>query len=215
MYQEPEIRNLSKQRYCLILPAMCFGAIAMFGYLGLLAVVRADVIAWAGNNFGGDAENWIMIPLIIPSIVIFLVPACIAEHKAKRYSISCPNCSRDLTQSVQKILKTRCCSNCKKRVVSNGKMRSSETYARYCQRRWRNYLVYWFWAWPICGIMILTWHALDSSAFRNCPHMIFLFGLIGTIATGWAFVRTNDRRYLAQTVTSTAVFALGISIFLQ
>ena len=215
MFQESELRTKAKQRFTLILPAMCFGVIAMFAYFGLLAVVRDDVIAWSKNNFGAASENWIMFPIIIPSIVFFLLPACVAEFKAKRYSISCPNCTKDLTQSVQRILKTRCCGNCGKRVVENGKTRSNETYSRYCQRKWRNYLVYWFWAWPAGGIAILIWHQIDSSSFRNCPHMIFLFGFIGTIATGWALIRTNDFRYLAQTITSAVVLTLGVFLFLQ
>ena len=215
MHQESEFRTKSKQRFSLMLLAMCFGLLAMFGYFGLLAFVRADVIAWANNNFGADSEHWIMLPLMIPAVAIFLLPTCVAEHKAKRYSISCPSCSKDLTQSVQRILKTRCCSNCGKRVIENGKMRSNESYARYCQRRWRNYLVYWFWAWPVCGVTMLIWHLIDSSSFENCPHMIFLFGLVGTIATGWALIRTYDYRYLPQTITSTIVLALGICGYLQ
>ena len=215
MYQESELRTKSKQRASVILPAMCFGVIAMFAYLGLLTLVRADVVAWARNHFGPDTENWIMLPLIIPSIVIFLLPGCIAEHKAKRYSIFCPHCAKDLTQSVRRILKTRCCSNCGKRIVEHGKIRSTGTYVRYCRRQWRNYLVYWFWAWPAGGGVLLIWYLLDSSSFRDCPHMIFAFGLLGTTAAGWTLIRTNDFRYLAQTITSAVVLAVGVFVFLQ
>ena len=215
MHQESELRTKSKQRFSLILPAMCFGVLAMFGYFGLLALVRDDVVAWANHNFGANSENWIMFPLIIPAILIFLLPTCVAERKAKRYSIPCPSCNNDLTLSVPRVLKTRCCSNCGKRVVENGKMRSNETYSRYCQRQWRNYLVYWFWTWPVCGVTILIWHRFGSSSFENCQHMIFVFGLLGTIASGWALIRTYDYRYLPQTIASMIVLALGIFTFIQ
>ncbi len=198
-----------------MLPAMCLGVAAMFGYFGLLMLVRADVVAWARNNFGADSEPWIMMAMIIPSIFIFLLPSYVAEQKAKRYSISCPNCCKDLTLSIQRILKTRCCSNCEKRIIETGRMRSNDLYARYCRRQWRNYLVYWFWAWPAGGIVMLIWHRFDSSAFNDCPQMIFLFGLIGSTATGWTLIRTNDLRYLAQTITSAVLLVVGISMFLQ
>lgn len=156
-----------------------------------------------------------MLPFVFPSIAFFLLPTCFAEIRAKRYSISCSHYTKDLTQSIYKILTTRCCGNCNNRIVENGKLRSNETYARYCQRRWRNYLVYWFWAWPACGVAMLFWHLMDSSAFEHCPHMIFLFGLIGAIATSWAMMRTSDIRYLVQALASAIVLVLGISVFFQ
>ena len=99
MHQESEFRTKSKQRFSLMLLAMCFGLLAMFGYFGLLAFVRADVIAWANNNFGADSENWIMLPLMIPAVAIFLLPTCVAEHKAKRCLLYTSPSPRDRTRS--------------------------------------------------------------------------------------------------------------------
>ena len=45
--------------------------------------------------------------------------------------------------------------------------------------------------------------------------MIFVFGLLGTTAAGWTLIRTNDFRYLAQTITSAVVLAVGVFVFLQ
>jgi len=215
MYQDSDLRTKVRQRFWLMFPVVCFSVLAMFCYFGLLTLVRADLIAWGTKNIGAESEKWLFLPLLMMALCIFMLPIYFAERRAKRYSISCPSCGKDHTLLVERILKTRCCSSCGKRVVKDGKMRSKETYARYCQRRWRSYLVYWFWLWPAFGGIILIWRMIDLSSFENCPHMMFIFGFSGTIATGWSLIRTNDRRYLAQAIASAVVLVLGIVAFLQ
>ena len=59
----------------------------------------------------------------------------------------------------------------------------------------------------------MAYQTIVPSEFANFPEMIFLAGLIGTIAAGWALARTFDRRYLFQVVASAAVLILGVRAF--
>jgi hypothetical protein len=79
--------------------------------------------------------------------------------------------------------------------------------------RQRRVLAYWFWAWPVLGLLVLACHWFDPMTLDNCPHMLFIPGLIGTAATGWTFVRTMDRRYLPQLGAAAFVFCLGVNAY--
>lgn len=215
MYSEPELRELLTQRNRLLISALCIAAFGMFSYFGLISLFRGEIIGWAQNEFGPEAENWIMVPVVLCSFAFFLVPLLIAERRAEQFSITCPNCEKKLNQSFERILKTRCCSSCDKRILQTGKVRDSKTYARYSQRRWRNYLVYWFWTWPAFAVLLLLWHSFEPTSFDECPHMIFLFGLIGTSAATWAWARTNDWRYSPQAIVSFVCLVWGFQTFIQ
>ena len=206
MYNETQIRTLVRQRFAAILPVMAVGLVALFFWLGLLGACREFVVS--------QGFEWIMPFMVLPSILPFLLACWAADQRAKRFSFGCQKCGKDLTLSSDRILKTRSCSECGSRVVKGGKLRSKKTYARYCERRSRKFLVYWLWIWPAGGLLILIYQAAVPSAFADCPEMIFIIGLVGTVATGWALARTFDRRYLFQVIASTAVLILGVRALL-
>ena len=60
---------------------------------------------------------------------------------------------------------------------------------------------------------MLVYQTIVPSEFADFPEMIFLAGLIGTIAAGWALARTFDRRYLFQVIASIGVLMLGVRAF--
>lgn len=68
MYQDSDLRTKNSQRIRLLLPVMCFSVLAMLGYLGLLALVRADIIVWAEKSFGVESEDWIFLPLHVKNV---------------------------------------------------------------------------------------------------------------------------------------------------
>lgn len=80
---------------------------------------------------------------------------------------------------------------------------------RTLRQKDRRLLYYWFWAWPLIGMTVLSIHWIDSNTFRNCVQALFVPGLIGTVSSGWTIIRTNDIRYSLQLVASAIVFAVG------
>ena len=199
MLDEIQIQSLVKKRLVAILPPLVLGLLASFCCLGLFALF----------------QNQMLMPFLgLFCIVPFLIGCWVGDRRAKPYSIECPSCDKDLMLSANRILKTRSCSACEKRVVSGGKLRSNRVYARFCRQGSRKYLVYWFWIWPVGGAVILASHFVWPQSFANCPHVIFIFGLIGTTAAGWTLVRTFDRRYVLQTIASAIILFLGFRAFL-
>ena len=153
------------------------------------------------------------LALVLPSLAFFLTPLVWAEHKAKRFAFLCPKCAANLTRSTNRVLVTRCCCSCGIRIVEEGRVRTREVFDRYVQMKQRRFLVYWFWAWPVLGALVLVHHAINPSALANCIQVLFVPGLIGTVAAGWTFARTIDRRYLPQLGASAMVFSIGAAMF--
>lgn len=84
---------------------------------------------------------------------------------------------------------------------------------RYFRMKQKRFLVYWFWSWPVLGSAILLYHVSYPLALENCLHMLFVPGMIGTAATGWALARTAERRYVPQFGASAIVLAIGLAMF--
>ena len=197
----------------ILLPAMIVGIVAIFAYMGFLAVIRDEVVAFVRINFGQTAAEIAPMILLAPSIAFFLTPLVLAERRAKVYSLICPECSAELNQSTARVLATRCCSKCRKQIVAGGRIRKDEVFDRFTQMKWRRYLVFWFWAWPALGLILLTCYRINPPSFDPCIHIVFVPGLVGTVATGWAFARTMDKRYLPQVGASTVALFVGVWVF--
>lgn len=75
------------------------------------------------------------------------------------------------------------------------------------------FLWYWLWAVPSIGLLTVVWGTLDPSAFERCPHVAFVFPLIGLAAGGWTWLRTFDHRYLPQVLYSTLLLIVGVGVF--
>lgn len=73
----------------------------------------------------------------------------------------------------------------------------------------------WFWIWPAIGSWAIIWHWFDPAAFERCPHVLFFGPLIGTATAGWTVIRTRDRRYAPQLLTSIVLLCIGAAFFWQ
>lgn len=213
MYSVAEVKNLDRIRQKILIPAIFGGLAITFGYFGLAILVRDELVAFAGIHFGKFAADITPIVLILPSVAPFLAILLWAERRAKAYAIICPNCGSDQTRSTARILATLCCKNCLQQIVAGERVRKPEVFNRYARVRWRRYLVYWFWAWPALGVVMLIGYWLNPRSFEPCLHVLFVPGFTGTIAAGWAFTRTFDRRYLPQMGASAVTLAIGGILF--
>lgn len=192
---------------------MAIAVVVVFGYLGVVAFLRDPLVDVARQRVGRTTAEFVPLALIVPSIAVFLTPLVWAERKCKRFALICPECDSDVTRSTARILATRCCSSCGNRIVQGGLTRPPEVFDRYSRLKQRRFLVFWFWVWPVLGASALVTHWVHPSALANCIQVLFLPGLIGTVATGWAFARTADRRYLPQFGASAIVLAIGTAMF--
>ena len=215
MLDDLQIQDAARSRAKVLIPAMIFAVVAVFAYLGLVAIFRDSMIGLVGRVFGDSVAGFAPVLMILPSIAVFLVPCAIAEKYATRFATICPLCSADITRSTQQVLATRRCSKCDGRIVSGGRQHDVSVYKRYCQIESRRFLGYWFWAWPLLGVAALAWHAIDNTALVRCPHFLFVPGLIGTTAGAWTVFRTYDRRYWPPTIVSSVVLIVGCIAFWQ
>ena len=213
MLSTAEINNLSRQRARILVLAITIGILAICGYFVVAALVRDPLIDMTRQRIGKTAAEFTPLVLIVPSILFFLAPLVWAEKKSKRFALICPECNSDLTRLTKKVIVTGCCSSCGIRIVQDGRIRSPDVFDRYSRMKQRRFLVYWFWAWPVVGALVLVLHTINPSALANCIHVLFIPGLIGTAASGWAFARTTDRRYLPQLGASAIVLTIGVTMF--
>jgi hypothetical protein len=84
---------------------------------------------------------------------------------------------------------------------------------RMLQPKHRRFLSYWFWTWPLMGMVVVTIHWFDQEIFRNCMHALFVPGLVGTVSAGWTIVRANARDYSLQFCASVVILAVGVTMF--
>ncbi len=213
MFTEAEVKKRSKDRFRIIIPGLTIGVMAIFAYFGLLERVKEPLLESARTLFGPTVSDLLLFALILLVIPLFLTPCLIAERFAKKHSLICPNCNADLNRVVRRVLKTRCCSKCGSRIVEGGRVRQSKVYDRWRMLRACHSLVYWFWIWPIVGTICILSIWTMPSTFQNCRQMPMLIGLIGTSSTGWALIRTRDKRYLLSFLASTVIFAIGFKHF--
>lgn len=181
----------------------------MFAYMGFVALMLDEVVTFVRNSLGQTAADITPMFLLVPSVAIFLLPLLRAERRAKVYSLICPHCSAELNQSTARVLATRCCCKCGEQIVAGGRIRKGEIFDRFTLMKLRRYLVLWFWAWPVLGLIFVTCYWIYPTSFDRCMHMVFVPSLVGTAATGWAFARTMDKRYLPQLGSSFLVLVIG------
>lgn len=213
MLNSADINALSTKRAWVLAPAMTVGVVAMFAYFAAIAAYRESLVNSARQNLGATAADLLPLAMLLPSLGFFLAPLVWAERKSKRYALICPECTTDLSRSSRRVIATRCCGSCGKQIVAGRRIHGQEAFERHSRIEQRRFLVYWFWAWPIIGLLILSYHWIDHRALYHCPHVLFIPGLIGTVVTGWAFARTLDERYLPQFGASAVVLCLGINAF--
>lgn len=213
MLSTTDINELSKKRMWILIPAATVGVVVMLAYFAVVAAWRDSLVASARQSFGESTADALPIVLILPSIGFFLTAFIWGEHKIQRYALICPNCNADLSRSTKRVAATRCCNSCGKQIVEGPRTHGPEAFDRRSRIEQRKFLIYWFWAWPILGSLMIGYHWLSPIGFEDCPHMLFMPGLIGTTASGWAFARTLDKRYLPQLAGSAVVLCMGFSVF--
>lgn len=215
MLDDLQIQNDRRNRAKVLIPAMIFAVAAMFAYLGIAISYRDTMLSFIGGVFGDTVSEFAPALMVLPAFAVFLVPCVIAEKYANRFATICPLCSADITHKTQQVLATRCCSQCDGRIVSGGRQRDVAVYKRYRQNELRGFLGYWLWTWPLLGATSLAWHLVDNTALQRCLHFLFVPGLIGTAAGGWAAGRTLDRRYRLPTLVSFVLFVAGCIAYWQ
>jgi hypothetical protein len=213
MLTEQAIRETSRRRAWVILPAMTCAAVAAMLYFVGVGQFREALISFAVDQCGESARDITPIVLILPAFLLFLLPTLAAASYADRFKTICPSCEKDISNRTFQLLTTRCCPYCEHNILAGGRIRSAGVYRRYQSARWRSFLKYWLWAWPVLGLLCLVWWLFDQSALQQCPQCYWLAPLIGTAASGWAWVRTFDRRYLPSLLASIVLLGVGVTIF--
>ncbi len=209
MLTDNDILRLNRSRFRVLIPTMALAVAAMLGYFALLSLVREPIIALVRSVAGGTAANITPIALILPALGIFLIPCIIAEKSSKRFALLCPDCSADITRRTNRVLATRCCPSCGSQVVAGGRIRGPSVYDRYVKLKTRRFLVYWLWTWPVLGALTIAWYSIAPLGLSRCLHVLFVPSLIGTVASGWSYLRTTDRRYLPQFFASAILLFVG------
>jgi hypothetical protein len=212
MLTEKEIRDMSVRRTRAVLPAMTFAILSVFLYLALMGYVRERLTSLAMDRLGGLARDITPIALILPAFAIFLLPSLLAARYAECFKTVCPSCGKDILSRTGRVLLTRCCPACSEQILG-GRTHSAAVYERHLEIRSRYFLRYWLWAWPALGGLVIAWELLDRGAFRQCPQCLWITPLIGISTAGWAWLRTSDRRYLAQLLTSVTLLGLGAAVY--
>lgn len=210
VFSPTEVKRLASRRAWIVFPGALLGTGATLGAMALFSIVREPLAGWTGRRVGVAAGEMLPVLFMMTTLAPFLAILIWAEKISKRFALVCPNCGEDVSRLTPRILATRCCSSCRTQIIEGRRTYSESVHQRYRQLKQRQSLVYWFWVWPVVGLAILVHHWFDPSALRDCPQCLWLFGLIGTTASGWAFIRTMDRRYAPQAVLSLAVLILGL-----
>jgi hypothetical protein len=215
MLTEQRIRETSARRTWAVLPTLSCAIGTMFLHFLGAGLLREHLISLAVNRFGDTARDITPFVLILPAFAILLVPSLLAIRYADRFKTVCPSCDEDVSSRVNHVLSTRCCPTCGKRIVDGGRIHSAAVYQRYLALQSHTFLRYWLWAWPAFGLLLIAWQWFDRSAFQRCPQMSWIIPLLGTSTAGWTWLRTFDRRYVPQLLTSAVLLGLGASLFWQ
>jgi hypothetical protein len=212
MLTEQEIRGMSVRRTWAVLPAMTFAILSVFVYLAVMGYFRDRITSLAVERLGGMARDITPIALILPAFAIFLLPSLLAARYAQCFKTACPSCGQDISSQTGRVLLTRCCTACSEQILG-GRAHSAAVYERHLEIRSRYFLRFWLWAWPVLGGLVIAWELLDRGAFRQCPQCLWIAPLIGTSTAGWAWLRTSDRRCVAQLLTSVTFLGLGAAVY--
>ncbi len=213
MLSTADIHDLSKKRARILLPAATVGILTMFAYFALVSYWRDSLVDLARQHGGKTAADLLPLALIIPSLGLFSAPFIWGERKSKRHALVCPSCNTDLSRLTRRVLATRCCCSCGTQIVEGRRPHGAKAFERFSRIGQRRFLIYWFWTWPALGLFVLVYDWFDRATMENCPHLLFIPGVIGTVATGWAFARTMDKRYLPQFGAAVVVLCLGLRAF--
>lgn len=209
MLNDLQIQDATSRRAKVLIPTMLLALTAMFAYLGVVAVFHDSILGQFGQFFGDTVTEFASVLMILSTIAVFLAPCVIAEKYAARFATICPLCSADITRRTQQVLATRRCSKCDERIISGGRQHDIAVYERYRQKQSRRFLGYWLWAWPLLGVVALAWHAIDDTTLIQCPHFLFVPGLIGNASGVWTMFRCFHRRYWLPTVVSAVLLFVG------
>ena len=210
---ESEIKEDSKRRAWIIGPAL-FGAVACIFVLFLVAIFfRTDIDSLAITWFGVNSLDFIHFLPIAISLPVFFISILVAEAKAACFKTYCPLCKADVSQRMQFLLRTRYCYECEKRIVAGGREISPAVFRRYCSIRDRAFLKYLLWLWPLFSLLFLGYLYFDRTAFQQRWQEIWLFPFTGTLASGWSWIRTFDRRYFLPLLASFVLLCVSAAIF--
>lgn len=212
MLTEPQICDLARSRGKVLIPAMIASVVGGFAYLMVIGSSRESAVAFIVRYVGREIAECV---LILPAFAVVLTPVAIAGKFSKRFATICPLCSANIDRSTARVLATRCCSACGGRIVAGGRERRVEVYKRYRKVVSLRFLRYWLWAWPMLGAVAQTWYVFDPMSLERCVHFLFLPGLIGASAGGWASLRMRNCRYLPQSIVSAISFATGAVLYWQ
>jgi hypothetical protein len=203
MFTEQHLGELSRRRIRVLLPTILFGVAAMLLYLLCVAQLRDATQLAIKGRFGDGAARVAPFGLILVAFGLFLVPICIAEKYAKRFQCYCPLCGHLLSR-IAAVLATKRCPACERQIVAGNRARSYATYKRLQAWRTRQFLAIWLWAWPASGLLGLVWWYFCPEEAINCG-AFWAVPLIGTATSGWAWLRTFERRYVPQLTANIAL----------
>ena len=182
------------------------GVGSLITYLAVGALLRESWISELERVVGaGNVDAVLFASILIPFMFVFLIPSIVAERYANRYVPACPHCNHELQSSIGAVISTKCCPSCSAQIVAGKRAHTYATYRRAKEIIGRRFLAYWLWVWPIMAIGELIWWCFDPVAALQCR--IWVAPLIGTVASGYSWFRTFDRRYTWQFVSSTLLLA--------
>jgi len=90
---------------------------------------------------------------------------------------------------------------------------SQSNAERQLPAKQRRMLYYWFWVWPLFGVVVILLHNFNPNILTNCNQALFLPGLIGTLTSGYTIIRAKDRSFALQFVGSVVALAVGGRLF--
>lgn len=213
MLTEAYIRDRQQRIQRVMLVTFGVAAATVLICIGLIAAFRDEISSLPGSDVSGIPIG--RIALMLLAVGVFLVILCLGERRTHRDSIRCPSCSADITRRFESVLATRCCGECDARIVQGGRQRSADVFERYQQLRQRRLIGLWLWTWPVFGVMAMAFYAIDPASMERCLHQLFMPALVGTVLSGWAWIRTRHHRYMPPTLVSGSLLALGCFLFWQ
>jgi hypothetical protein len=213
MLNEQKIREAEASARRVMLSVMLCAAGCMLLYLLVLIQFRDAILAVADSRLGDAARPVVMFVLIALVVPLFLAPLMMAAQYATRFRVECPLCGADVLSCAARVLATRACPSCNQRIVEGGRAHSSTVYERYRRIASASFLRVWLWAWPAIGAGAIAMQLLDPSAWRQCPAVLWHSPVFGTCLSGYAWIRTWDRRYLPPFLVSLCLVVPGALLY--
>lgn len=204
LFDEQQVRAIYNKRTRILISWLGAGTALVFLYLFAVGQVRDQLMRAMDQRFGIGAGDVTMSIMPLGAIAVFLAPVGVADMLAKRYVLACPHCQREL-RHVDAVLSTKCCGSCAAQIMIGNQPHSHAAYRRAQRIRLRRFLAYWLWAWPVFAAGEFVWWCFSPVAALQCR--IWVVPLIGTVASGYSWLRTFDRRYVWQLVSSVLLLA--------